>query len=800
MAVKTTRQGFRQFRLIPLICLLLAGVVPTQGWAVLPNKPPMPKEYTNSVGMKMIRIEAGVFSMGQEGNEDDCDWDEQPAHKVIISKPSYMSETEVTLEQYRQFRPDATVNEKYSPYVAGISWYDARDFCRWLSKAQAKPYRLATEAEWEYACRAGTTTPFSSGAKVPEHETANPWGLKNMHTGVREWCHDWYAEYPLTDQLDPIGPASGMTKVVRGGGMDSDDDRYGRSANRASIAPSFGPYSEPNLDSSEEPFGSHCVGFRVVQAPMPESRPLICEGPFARQGVRQNIQLATNGPDMIQPCFRKRYLLPTPLENCSRQEIDAAGLHPSFRGHNHSPGLEVCPNGDVLMIIYTSYSEYEPGVSLMATRLRFGADQWDMPCRMFDFADLNDHCPLPWNDNGTLNLFWGNPRFDGGKAFPFNWTWSKDSGATWSDIKFPHFKGKVGSHSKQPINTALRDLEGTMYVASDGSGGRSVLWATQDDGKTWCDTGGRSAGRHTSYVLLKDGSILGMGGKNTNIDGFMPKAISDDGGKTWEKSKTPFASQGSNQRPVVQRLQSGRLFFAGDFQDPGGNRPDAITDRGSYVALSEDEGKTWHIKKLVGTQKHENKNRLGGADTIGYSTARQAPNGMIHLITTMNRPSLHFAFNEAWILEDKTRFDGISDAELMESTATEVAEVRQYRENYASGKVWLIYSGGVADDGRFLLDGAETWYYENSHKQYEAGYRLGRKVGTETYWTGDGKKKWQWEHQGDGSSVWTQWWSNGQKKAESAWRNSMCHGIARCWDPSGKLISEKKFVSGRVKD
>lgn len=173
MAVKTTRQGFRQFRLIPLICLLLAGVVPTRSGAALPNKTPMPKEYTNSVGMKMIRIEGGVFLMGQEGNEDDCDWDEQPAHKVIISKPSYMSETEVTLEQYRQFRPDATVNEKYSPYVAGISWYDTQAFCRWLSKAQGKPYRLPTEAEWEYACRAGTTTPFSSGAKVPEHETAN---------------------------------------------------------------------------------------------------------------------------------------------------------------------------------------------------------------------------------------------------------------------------------------------------------------------------------------------------------------------------------------------------------------------------------------------------------------------------------------------------------------------------------------------------------------------------------------------------------------------------------------------------
>jgi len=121
----------------------------------------------------------------------------------------------------------------------------------------------------------------------------------------------------------------------------------------------------------------------------------------------------------------------------------------------------------------------------------------------------------------------------------------------------------VGPHSKQPINTAFRDKDGVMYVANDAAGGTSVLWASHDNGKTWYDTQGRSAGRHTTYVLLKDGSILGMGGKNTDIDGFMPKAISRDGGKTWKKDKTQFCALGSNQRPSILRLQSGRLFFAG---------------------------------------------------------------------------------------------------------------------------------------------------------------------------------------------------------------------------------------------
>ena len=750
--------------------------------------------YTNSIGMKLVHIEPGTFLMGQEGDEKQCDWDEQPVHKVTISKPFYMTETEVTVEQFRQFRPDFASDEKYGPYAAGVSWYDAVAFCKWLSDKEDRPYRLPTEAEWEYACRAGTQTPFSSGGDRPGPDTPNAWGLKNMHTGVREWCLDWYGEYPLADQADPVGPEHGITRVIRGGGMDSDDAIFARSANRASIAPSFAPYPDSPAEA-----GYHPVGFRVVQAPMPLTRPLVYEPPFVRQCVRQSTtQQAKSQPKPNVPYFRKRYLLPTPPENVSREAIDAAGLHPSFRRHNHSPAIEVCPNGDVLMIIYTSYSEYEPGVSLMATRLRFGADQWDMPTPMFDFVDLNDHAPLLWNDKGVIHLFWGNPRFGTGSAFPFQWTSSTDNGATWSEVKFPRFTNEVGCHSKQPINTALRDLQGTMYVASDDCGGRSVLWASKDNGRTWYDTEGRSGGRHTAYALLNDGSILGMGGKNTDIDGFMPKSISRDGGRTWEVTKTPFAAQGSNQRPCVQRLASGRLLFDGDFQRIDGRQPEGITERGSYVALSQDEGQAWHIKKLVGTQQHENPRRHNGADTLGYSAARQAPDGTIHLITTMNRPCLHFAFNEAWILDEGTGEK--PDEELMKPSAKAVSKVKEYTEKYPNGKLKATWRAGVGDDGRYLLHGTETWYYQNGHKQWEVTHRLGEKVGVETHWAPDGTKKWQWNHRDDGSSVWTQWWSNGQKKSEGTWRNLKCDGTVTRWDPSGKMISRTKFVNGEKSD
>jgi len=756
------------------------------------------KEYVNSLGMKMIRVEPGSFMMGSNLGRDY--WDESPVHRVTITKPFYISETEVTAEQFRQFKAEFTGTAEFLPYAAGVSWYDAMAFCEWLSKKEGKPYRLPTEAEWEYTCRAGTTTLYWSGDHPPRPGRANPWGLKNTHTGVREWCLDWYGDYPATEQIDPVGPEYGMAKVVRGGLLDDGGKNkyreiFNASSSRASIAPGFGPY----YNDSPANFGYHNIGFRVVQGPMPRTRPLQYQAPYVQQGIKQNNDIAKLGPDPSKPYFRKRYLLPMPpetCEGCRGEAIDEAGLHPSFRGHNQSPALEVCPNGDVLMVIYTSYTEYEPGVSLIASRLRFGADEWDMPSRFVDFAAANDHAPMLWTDKetGLIYFFWGCPRLVGG--FPFQWRTSEDNGANWSEVHFPYITGRVGGHSRQPINTAVRDKNGTLYIACDGIESSSLLWATKDNGKTWYDTGGRTASRHTTFALLSDGTtILGMGGKNSDIDGFMPQSLTRDGGRTYEVSKTPFCMLGSNQRPSILRLASGRLFMAGDFNRKDGKHPPSITQKGSYVALSEDDGKTWLIKKLPGTQKHEDP--VVSIETIGYSVARQAPNGMIHLITSMNRPNLHFEFNEAWILAKDTPQESMSDAELMANTATSISKVKTYREYYPDGKKKIEFSGGIGDDGRFLLHGKETWYYPDGTKQREAYYDKGRKVGTETYWSRDGKKIWTWEHKEDGHSVWTQYWPNGRKKAESSWKNFKCDGTSTVWDRNGNVISRTEFANGR---
>lgn len=340
-----------------------------------------------------------------------------------------------------------------------------------------------------------------------------------------------------------------------------------------------------------------------------------------------------------------------------------------------------------------------------------------------DMADACDTTPLLWTDGGKVHFFWGLPRAVGG--FPFQWTTSSDSGATWCEVQFPRFTSSIGPHRRQPITSALRDSQGAIYVASDGIGASSVLWVSKDGMKTWQNPGGR----HTTCALLANGkTILGMGGKNSHIDGYMPQSVSADGGKTWQVSKTPFPALGSGQRPCLLRLASGRLFFCGDFQRApvaihfknDRPQPPGVNEHGAFVALSEDEGRTWRIKKLIGTQPHEAPSWYGASDTLGYPIVRQSSDGVIHMITTTNRPCLHLALNEAWILSDAPTPD--DDARLMANTANSIRDVKRNEENFADGRPRIVWHAGVGNDGRYLLHGQETWYYQNGEKQYEADY------------------------------------------------------------------------------
>jgi formylglycine-generating enzyme required for sulfatase activity len=832
--------------LLPLISLLLCAVPGRAQEAA--------ERFTNSIEMELVRIEAGSFTMG-ETNEvplamredmpylEQGDWDEHPVRRVDITEPYWIGVIELTLEQYRQFDPEFVGSEEHAPYVSGISWEEARAFTEWLSAKEGKPYRLPTEAEWEYAARAGTISLFWSGGASPEEGAENPWGLRNMHSGVAEWVLDWHGLYPHDHLIDPVGPSRGVARVVRGGGLDRTTPYYARSANRGGIAPDFPPararqaQAELALEAAGGPpggdgerketpegfrevhayqefvrdvlgnQGNHPIGFRVVMAPLPDTPPLPVETSFLGTAVKQTIEVAAQGPDGARPYFRKRRLLPIPPENTPVERLGAiatAGFHPAILRHQHSPALEVTPSGDLVVVYYTSVEEITPDVALLAARLRHGAEEWDMPNLFLDFPDVDDHAPMLWQDGDTLRFFWGANKLDSG--FPFQWISSGDHGASWSEVRFPVFTTTVGTHSAQPITSAFRDSTGAIYVASDGEGPESVLWVSRDDARTWVDPGGRTGGRHTAFVLLQDGRILGMGGKSSDIEGFMPKSISADGGRTWTVSKTPFASLGSNQRPTLVRLQSGRLFFAGDLQRIDGMQPAGITERGAYVALSEDDGETWRIKRLPGAEEHEKAERratLQGG-TIGYSVARQGPNGLIHLITSMNAQALHFALNEAWIVSDDPATESPSiepGTEVVPTApaATRVTDVREYEERHPDGTV-ARWSAGTADDGRYLLQGPEAWTYPDGGKQWEAMWEAGRKVGRETWWREDGSVAWTWERRPDGTAIWSRYWPNGRKRTESTWRDMRAEGTATRWDPAGRIVDRVTFEDGAPVD
>lgn len=260
-----------------------------------------PKTISNSIGMELVLIPKGTFAMGSPLSELGSK-DNERQHEVTISKDYFLCIHEVTQAQYErvtgrnpsQFNGHVlaervpakkhpvtgrTIEEaKIIPKdtssfpVDSVTWDDAVYFCKRLSslpeeRKAGRVYRLPTEAEWEYACRAGSKTLFSfEGSKTTLDEYAwyrqnssenarshrphpvgkkkpNSWGLYDMHGNLLEWCQDWYAEYPEASLTDPTGPSSGSDslgdrRVLRGGcfGWDA---MHCRSATRNSCSPSY---------------------------------------------------------------------------------------------------------------------------------------------------------------------------------------------------------------------------------------------------------------------------------------------------------------------------------------------------------------------------------------------------------------------------------------------------------------------------------------------------------------------------------------------------------------------------------
>jgi formylglycine-generating enzyme required for sulfatase activity len=248
--------------------------------------------FENSLGIKMVTINPGTFTMGSPPNEKGHQ-DDEKQREVIVTRTFSIATTEITQKQWITLMGttfEDLINKQRGPLGRGaklsskpsatgdkqpmcfVNWQDASDFCKALTKREHearllpldKKYSLPTEAQWEYACRAGTTTVFGTGSTLTSKDAnfygkmpygfsepgeyrgkttpvasfpANPWGLSDMHGNVYEWCLDWYEALP-TLAKDPIGPENGEGRVIRGGAWDRKSTscraayRYSRDPNR----------------------------------------------------------------------------------------------------------------------------------------------------------------------------------------------------------------------------------------------------------------------------------------------------------------------------------------------------------------------------------------------------------------------------------------------------------------------------------------------------------------------------------------------------------------------------------------
>ena len=196
------------------------------------------------VKLEMILIPAGKFVMGSPESEKGRSKDETQ-HEVSLTKPFYMGKYEVTQEQW-----EAVMVNNRSFYrgpklpVTSVSWENCQEFIKKLNAKTSGGYRLPTEAEWEYSCRAGTTTAYSYGDSITKNDSnveglstkvvgsykPNAFGLYDMHGNVWEWCEDWKVDYPKEAVIDPKGPEAGKNRVLRGGSF-TGVGMHSRSAN-----------------------------------------------------------------------------------------------------------------------------------------------------------------------------------------------------------------------------------------------------------------------------------------------------------------------------------------------------------------------------------------------------------------------------------------------------------------------------------------------------------------------------------------------------------------------------------------
>lgn len=636
--------------------------------------------------IRMVDIPAGSFYMGGEGTGED--YDEQPIHKVNITHPFKMSMTEITNAQFEAFRPEHKalrgkngLSLEDDEAVVYVSYADAVAFCEWLSRKEGKHYRLPVEAEWEYACRAGTYYLYNTGDGLPEayrknQQTArdlkpvslkvgqtppNAFGLCDMHGNVEEWCLDWYGPYLPGEQNDPAGRTTGDFRVTRGGSHNT-PDKYLRSGNRMAMIPE---------DKHAQ------TGFRIVESAF---TPVATVAPALPPANQQEVNQTNYTWKVVKdPVFK------APVPYVLQPESDSGN---PFFSHNHQPAITWCDNGDLLAIWFSADEENGRGMVVLASRLRAGTEQWNRSSLFFKVPDRNMTGSALLNDRqGTLYHLNGVEASGDWQNLMMVMRTSRDNGQTWSA---PQIIAPEHAKRHQVIAGTIRTREGWLIQPCDagpGSHDGAAIHISKDGGKTWQDpwdgkpqpefkernTGSTIAGIHAGVVQLKDGSLMALARGNSilNQEGKlrMPMSISKDMGKTWTYYASEFPPIDGGQRLVFMRLNEGPLllisFTDHPLRTPEAERGMIFPDRegnnyrgyGLYAAVSYDEGKTWPVRRLLtdGTTRFLD----GGAWTKhflmdathaeprGYMAATQSPDNLIHLVSSR----LYYCFNLAWITD-----------------------------------------------------------------------------------------------------------------------------------------------------
>lgn len=638
--------------------------------------------------IRMVDIPAGSFYMGGEGGGEN--YDELPIHKVNITHPFKMSATEITNAQFEAFRPEHKalrgkngLSLEDDEAVVYVSYADAVAFCEWLSQKEGKHYRLPTEAEWEYACRAGTYYLYNTGDGLPEayrknQQTArdlkpvslkvgqtppNAFGLCDMHGNVEEWCLDWYGPYLPGEQNDPAGRTTGDFRVTRGGSHNT-PDKYLRSGNRMAMIPD---------DKHAQ------TGFRIVESAF---TPVATVAPALPPANQQEVNQTDYTWTVVkEPVFK------APVPYVLQPE---SGSGNPFFSHNHQPAITWCDNGDLLAIWFSADEENGRGMVVLASRLRAGMEKWDRSSLFFKVPDRNMTGSALLNDRqGTLYHLNGVEASGDWQNLMMVMRTSRDNGQTWSA---PQIIAPEHTKRHQVIAGTIRTREGWLIQPCDagpGSHDGAAIHISKDGGKTWQDpwdgkplpefkegnTGSTIAGIHAGVVQLKDGSLMALARGNSilNKEGKlrMPMSISKDMGKTWTYYASEFPPIDGSQRLVFMRLNEGPLllisFTDHPLRTPEAERGMIFPDRegnnyrgyGLYAAVSYDEGKTWPVKRLLtdGTTRFLD----GGAWTKhflmdathaeprGYMAATQSPDNLIHLVSSR----LYYCFNLAWITDGR---------------------------------------------------------------------------------------------------------------------------------------------------